>query len=207
MCKGPPRVHLQFIPYSYIRNNCFFQAEDGIRDFHVTGVQTCALPISEKDTVEWVENKGANIAAIKAGIPAYGEWVVKYIRNGKQLMEVELGEPVIVAVADRELPWGFFNFPSIRRAVSGQISVSWSMSPDNANSYGQATTGNSAVSSDEGKTWTRVERAPTGGGIVLSNGDRITITTPTAIPLADLDLPPVLATMQDGSNYNRLFRI
>src|SRR5690606_19106440 len=24
----------------------FFQAEDGIRDFHVTGVQTCALPIT-----------------------------------------------------------------------------------------------------------------------------------------------------------------
>src|SRR5690606_41047966 len=29
----------------------YFQAEDGIRDFHVTGVQTCALPIfdSSKD--------------------------------------------------------------------------------------------------------------------------------------------------------------
>src|SRR5690606_35065849 len=26
-------------------NFFFFQAEDGIRDFHVTGVQTCALPI------------------------------------------------------------------------------------------------------------------------------------------------------------------
>src|SRR5688500_20003548 len=25
---------------------CFFQAEDGIRDYKVTGVQTCALPIS-----------------------------------------------------------------------------------------------------------------------------------------------------------------
>src|SRR5439155_8591848 len=25
----------------------FFQAEDGIRDGHVTGVQTCALPISD----------------------------------------------------------------------------------------------------------------------------------------------------------------
>src|SRR5690606_40704909 len=25
------------------------QAEDGIRDFHVTGVQTCALPISRPD--------------------------------------------------------------------------------------------------------------------------------------------------------------
>src|SRR2546430_6841238 len=26
--------------------DCFFQAEDGIRDLTVTGVQTCALPIS-----------------------------------------------------------------------------------------------------------------------------------------------------------------
>src|SRR5207245_8173555 len=26
--------------------SCFFQAEDGIRDATVTGVQTCALPIS-----------------------------------------------------------------------------------------------------------------------------------------------------------------
>src|SRR6266511_5034467 len=26
----------------------FFQAEGGIRDFHVTGVQTCALPISHE---------------------------------------------------------------------------------------------------------------------------------------------------------------
>src|SRR6266511_5878510 len=30
----------------------FFQAEDGIRDFHVTGVQTCALPIYEHVRVD-----------------------------------------------------------------------------------------------------------------------------------------------------------
>src|SRR5205807_5712818 len=29
-------------------NVFFFQAEDGIRDYKVTGVQTCALPISER---------------------------------------------------------------------------------------------------------------------------------------------------------------
>src|SRR5690606_31925422 len=29
----------------------FFEAEGGIRDFHVTGVQTCALPISMMDSV------------------------------------------------------------------------------------------------------------------------------------------------------------
>src|SRR5690606_40924023 len=32
---------------SRIHGFFFFQAEDGIRDFHVTGVQTCALPIFE----------------------------------------------------------------------------------------------------------------------------------------------------------------
>src|SRR5207302_6464544 len=31
------------------RTLVFVQAEDGIRDFHVTGVQTCALPIYAED--------------------------------------------------------------------------------------------------------------------------------------------------------------
>src|SRR3712207_7664087 len=35
----------------------FFQAEDGIRDIGVTGVQTCALPISAEDTCREVVNK------------------------------------------------------------------------------------------------------------------------------------------------------
>src|SRR5437762_4453558 len=38
----------------------FFQAEDGIRDTSVTGVQTCALPISDRDdapggAAEWAD--------------------------------------------------------------------------------------------------------------------------------------------------------
>src|SRR5690606_33980518 len=33
---------------STLSTDFFFQAEDGIRDFHVTGVQTCALPIYER---------------------------------------------------------------------------------------------------------------------------------------------------------------
>src|SRR5256885_4078827 len=31
----------------------FFQAEDGIRDYKVTGVQTCALPICWRRTRSW----------------------------------------------------------------------------------------------------------------------------------------------------------
>src|SRR5690625_5721200 len=36
----------------------FFQAEDGIRDGHVTGVQTCALPISDIKISDEVKNAG-----------------------------------------------------------------------------------------------------------------------------------------------------
>src|SRR5207253_3826909 len=41
----------------------FFQAEDGIRDGHVTGVQTCALPIS----VSAVFNHGLKFGLIPRG--------------------------------------------------------------------------------------------------------------------------------------------
>src|SRR5258706_3703228 len=35
-------------PVQHQEVDCFFQAEDGIRDWSVTGVQTCALPISTR---------------------------------------------------------------------------------------------------------------------------------------------------------------
>src|SRR5690606_39433343 len=40
----------------------FFQAEDGIRDFHVTGVQTCALPILP---VSWLKIDRSFIAGVE----------------------------------------------------------------------------------------------------------------------------------------------
>src|SRR5207302_7251600 len=46
----------------------FFQAEDGIRDFHVTGVQTCALPISALKTIELLERE---LVANSAEVGAY----------------------------------------------------------------------------------------------------------------------------------------
>src|SRR5690606_40782094 len=44
----------------------FFQAEDGIRDLHVTGVQTCALPISPVPTPEQPVAEPLPTAAILA---------------------------------------------------------------------------------------------------------------------------------------------
>src|SRR5690606_39981066 len=47
----------------------FFQAEDGIRDFHVTGVQTCALPIYAERLAEIARQRAATesrLAVLKA---------------------------------------------------------------------------------------------------------------------------------------------
>src|SRR5205807_6832077 len=43
--RGPSELHEQV--QSKRIDLFFFQAEDGIRDYKVTGVQTCALPISD----------------------------------------------------------------------------------------------------------------------------------------------------------------
>src|ERR1039457_5648660 len=42
---------------------CFFQAEDGIRDYKVTGVQTCALPIFFEVLPCFVERCGLRVRA------------------------------------------------------------------------------------------------------------------------------------------------
>src|SRR5690606_13754555 len=47
----------------------FFQAEDGIRDFHVTGVQTCALPIFKR----LMRNQRLHSVCEEAACPNIGE--------------------------------------------------------------------------------------------------------------------------------------
>src|SRR5690606_40778498 len=46
----------------------FFQAEDGIRDFHVTGVQTCALPIFEH-VQRYAAEHGAELVVVHSTVP------------------------------------------------------------------------------------------------------------------------------------------
>src|SRR2546430_5658952 len=47
----------------------FFQAEDGIRDLTVTGVQTCALPISQIDVAKFASNPTYNNLSSLLGHP------------------------------------------------------------------------------------------------------------------------------------------
>src|ERR1019366_10378370 len=55
----------------------FFQAEDGIRDWSVTGVQTCALPISAWPRVSWVVVRPAPVR------PLLPSWPERYPGPGR----------------------------------------------------------------------------------------------------------------------------
>src|SRR5438270_1364811 len=57
MCYSYFFFYLLFLFFFFIFFFFFFQAEDGIRDLTVTGVQTCALPISLRNhRRQWPRN-------------------------------------------------------------------------------------------------------------------------------------------------------
>ena len=64
-----------FFFYFFFFFGCFFffQAEDGIRDRDVTGVQTCALPISPRPVPPREVNAVRAIASTALGDPAGNE--------------------------------------------------------------------------------------------------------------------------------------
>src|SRR2546426_6209984 len=54
-------IRYKYVLYLYI---FFFQAEDGIRDYKVTGVQTCALPIQAEDGIRDYKVTGVQTCAL-----------------------------------------------------------------------------------------------------------------------------------------------
>src|SRR5690606_39725019 len=52
--------------------------EDGIRDFHVTGVQTCALPILRNRLVELIQYAPTTAAVRPEPVLLVPAWIMKY---------------------------------------------------------------------------------------------------------------------------------
>src|SRR5258707_3743833 len=73
----------------------FFQAEDGIRDIGVTGVQTCALPIYEADSYDPIDWSTATTAldVVDHRVEMYqGVWAeaAELRRTGKLLSSLSI---------------------------------------------------------------------------------------------------------------------
>src|SRR5690606_39609848 len=81
----------------------FFQAEDGIRDFHVTGVQTCALPISINYRTFKPERDGLFCAKIFGPVKDYECLCGKYKRlKHRGVVCEKCGTEVTLAKVRRE---------------------------------------------------------------------------------------------------------
>src|SRR5690606_23842633 len=72
----------------------FFQAEDGIRDFHVTGVQTCALPILRYAGNEWTWSVTAGTEVAAGRRTTYRGGVTQPATDN----EVRVGDNVILDI-------------------------------------------------------------------------------------------------------------
>src|SRR5260370_23101490 len=73
----------------------FFQAEDGIRDSSVTGVQTCALPIFELDLFETDAYGGIDTGEHAGQIVAAGD-LFEALAIQRIEVDVEAAKPGIV---------------------------------------------------------------------------------------------------------------
>src|SRR5690606_26256994 len=89
----------------------FFQAEDGIRDFHVTGVQTCALPILCKFSCKKLGKDG------KAG-EKFGRYRVLTQQTGT-LSARSLETPKDIRYERRIYKLWYYNTPGNSEDVSG----------------------------------------------------------------------------------------
>src|SRR5207253_8017384 len=96
----------------------FFQAEDGIRDGHVTGVQTCALPIYRFDNpleIVWIDPLDLTCRRLArdvdfvrvGGIFADGGTVriadQHHVTDGSRILRVEIGR---ASCRERVEQWG-----------------------------------------------------------------------------------------------------
>ena len=153
------------------------------------------------------EEAGYNAdSVVKPCIPAYYATTINYNRDGKSMLKVKLGEPVIVGVATKPEKWGFFQFPSIYRSQDNSALVAkWNMIEDAVESYGKGGHGGIAVSRDGGKTWdTTGGEPPIGGGLLLPGGDRIKIYTPKAISTGELTLPVTVVANKGATGLYKL---
>src|SRR2546430_3499117 len=89
----------------------FFQAEDGIRDLTVTGVQTCALPISSREDPGILEKEGPLLREEQRKAGEVGALLIDLdLREVGVVREVEGetgGHAILDLAADLPAPAGF----------------------------------------------------------------------------------------------------
>ena len=116
----------------------------------------CISCSSDHYSIVYYENmKNNDTQNISEGVLCTEAQRIKYLRNGKLGAVIEVSSPVLVAQADQEEKWGFFQFPKIGVTDDGTLIVNWQMKDDSAREFGKASKREYTpmYSKDYGKTW------------------------------------------------------
>lgn len=148
---------------------------------------TVIIPLGNAQRVKQITYKekprGTDSLEICEGILSQRAMRIKYKRNRKNIATITLSEPIMVAMADQEEGWGFFQFPYISEAPNGTLRIEWSMNEDSYVSYGKgpAKPYTPMISKDRGKTWIPQDKGyftfNKGYSALLRDGSRISIIT------------------------------
>lgn len=130
--------------------------------------------------------RGADSLTIKEGLLSQHADRISYNPNEKTEAVIELSEPVVVAQAEQEENWGYFQFPNIGQSDDGTLIVGWTMKEDSHLSYGKTSPRKATLmmSKDGGKSWKPQDKeyfAPRGSyKIERGNGDILQVTNPSS---------------------------
>lgn len=123
---------------------------------------SCVSCVTSYKAISYNETKrGPDSLEIHEGIISQHSQKIKYKRDGKRIATIKLSEPVMVAQAEQEEDWGFFQFPSVGLADDGAIVVGWRMQDDSYKEYGKVSQRKATPmqSRDGGKTWSPQENS------------------------------------------------
>ena len=132
------------------------------------------------------------------------------VKQGRKIIaKVHLSEPVMIAQADREEEWGYFQFPNIGRAKDGTLIISWQMNKDSHKVSGvDATrTYRPMMSKDGGLTWAPQDKnyfaMERGYNVLKSDGSIMEAFTPESKNTKSyLSFPKPIVQNEGISYYN-----
>lgn len=137
------------------------------------------------------KSQTADSLRIHEGILSQHAMRIKYKINGKKVATITLSEPIMVAMAEQEEGWGYFQFPYLSEALDGTLRIEWSMNEDTHMSYGKgpAKPYTPMISKNKGKIWEPQDKGyftfNKAYAALTKDGSRISIISP---PVKDVRL-------------------
>lgn len=158
---------------------CVLMAQCGEKDS--TAIESDSWEFND-NTLPFITDEFNPDMSIQQGMVSQSEQTVRIMRNGEAIAIVKLSEPVIVAQAEENESWGYFQFPIIYKAAENDnLIIQWQMRADSHEAYGIDSFGY-LMSKDNGKTWELLDRqylVKSRYRVEFQNGDVLQVGDPT----------------------------